>query len=129
MDPILGGVLLQFVAACIGTLLWVTQKCLVTGSTSSPSTTTGILMTRSGILWSVAAGVAVGAAEILSFIVSGKGVPATQSIPIIVGGSIVVGTVLGAIWLQERMTRTGWFGVILIAAGIALVGMEGIGGH
>lgn len=121
MDPILGGVLLQFVAAWIGTLLWICQKYFIT--------TAGTSITQAGILWSVAAGVAVGAAEILSFIVSGKGVPATQSIPIIIGGSIVVGTILGTVWLQERMTRTGWLGVVLIAVGITLVGMEGVGGH
>lgn len=124
MDPILGGVLLQFVAAWIGTVLWMTQKFLIKGVT-----TPGMSITQSGILWSVAAGVAVGAAEILSFVVSGKGVPATQSIPIIIGGSIVVGTILGTIWLQEKMTRTGWLGVVLIAIGITLVGMEGVGGH
>ncbi len=125
MDPILGGVLLQFVAAWIGTVLWMAQKMIAT----KDNTSAAALITRSGIWWSVAAGVAVGAAEILSFVVSGKGVPATQSIPIIIGGSIVVGTVLGAVWLQERMTRTGWLGVLLIAAGIVLVGMEGVGGH
>jgi bacterial/archaeal transporter family protein len=128
MDPILGGVLLQFVAAWIGTILWMSQKFMFhRGSTTA--STMSMMITKSGILWSVAAGVAVGAAEILSFVVSGKGVPATQSIPIIVGGSIVVGTILGTVWLQERMTRTGWLGVALIAIGIALVGMEGVGGH
>lgn len=122
MDPILGGVLLQFVAALIGSLLWLGQRLVVSGKSAT-------LITKSGILWSVAAGVAVGAAEILSFVVSGKGVPATQSIPIIVGGSILVGTLLGSVWLQERLSRTGWMGVLLIAAGIALVGMDGVGGH
>jgi transporter family protein len=125
IDPILGGVLLQFVAAWIGTCLWLGQRLMAT----SRGTPTTLMITKSGIIWSVAAGVAVGAAEILSFIVSGKGVPATQSIPIIVGGSILVGTLLGAVWLQERLSKTGWMGVVLIAAGIALVGLDGVGGH
>lgn len=115
MDPILGGVILQVVAAGIGTVLWLFKRVQVNGSTSG-----SMIITRKGMIWSVAAGIAVGAAEILSFIVSGKGVPATQSIPIIVGGSIVIGTLLGYLWLRERLTRTGWLGVVLIAVGIAL---------
>jgi transporter family protein len=83
-----------------------------------------IMISPQGIRWSMAAGVAVGAAELLSFIVSGKGVPATHSIPIIVGGSIVVGTILGSVWLQERLSVKGWIGVALIALGIVLVGMD-----
>ena len=125
----MGGVLLQFVAALMGCLMWIGQRYFWTTSTTGAATTA---ITKSGILWSAAAGIAVGAAELLSFIVSGKGVPATQSIPVIVGGSILVGTLLGAVWLQERMSRTGWLGVLLIAAGIALVGMDpssSMGGH
>lgn len=119
MDPILGGVILQVVAAAMGALLWLAKRASVNGATEGM-----MVMTKTGLLWSIAAGVAVGAAELLSFIVSGKGVPATQSIPVIVGGSIVVGTVLGSFWLKERLTRTGWLGVLLIAAGIALVGKD-----
>jgi transporter family protein len=118
IDPILGGVLLQFVAALVGTMLLVVQRVRATNSTNT------LLLSKSGLSWAVAAGVAVGAAEILSFTISGKGVPATQSIPIVVGGSILIGTILGSVWLQERLTRSGWFGVILIAVGIALVGMD-----
>ena len=117
MDPILGGVLLQFVAALVGSLLLVHQR--------TSSTAVALKYTKMGLVWAIAAGLSVGAAELLSFVVSGMGVPATQSIPVIVGGSILIGTVLGAVWLQERLTRTGWIGVLLIAAGIVLVGMNG----
>jgi transporter family protein len=121
IDPILGGVLLQFVAALIGTALLLIQTA--TGSSSSST----MKVSKMGLVWSVAAGAAVGAAEILSFVISGKGVPATQSIPTIVGGSILVGTVLGVVWLRERLTMKGWMGVLLIAAGIALVGLDNSG--
>ena len=77
-----------------------------------------------GLVWAVAAGLSVGAAELLSFVVSGMGVPATQSIPIIIGGSILIGTILGSVWLKESLSSTGWFGVLLIAIGITLVGMN-----
>ena len=125
IDPILGGVLLQVVAALVGTMLLAIQRVRATNTINT------LLLSKSGLSWAVAAGVAVGAAEILSFTISGKGVPATQSIPIIVGGSILMGTLLGSIWLQERLTRSGWFGVLLIAIGITLVGIDpgSIAGH
>jgi drug/metabolite transporter (DMT)-like permease len=68
--------------------------------------------------------VAVGSAEILSFIISGMGVQAMQSIPIIIGGSVLFGTILGRVWLKEALSVKGWAGVVLIAAGIAFVGMD-----
>ena len=120
MDPILGGVLLQFVAAIVGTMLLLYQRFFVV----STSGTTLFRCTKVGLVWAVAAGLSVGAAELLSFVVSGMGVPATQSIPIIIGGSILIGTILGSVWLKESLSSTGWFGVLLIAIGITLVGMN-----
>jgi len=117
MDPMLGGVLLQCVAALLGAMLW-----LVTRVTSSSSSTLAI--TRAGATWSVAAGLAVGLAEILSFVISSRGVPAMQSIPIVVGGSVAFGTALARLWLGERLSARGWIGVLLITTGIALVGMD-----
>ena len=119
IDPILGGVLLQFVAALVGSMLLGFQQLKASSSGASV-----LKFNKKGLYWSVAAGTAVGAAEILSFIISGMGVPATQSIPIIIGGSILVGTLLGAAWLGESLSKSGWAGVFLIAAGIALVGMD-----
>jgi transporter family protein len=78
-----------------------------------------------GIQWAILAGVAVGLAEIVSFFVSSLGVQAMQSIPIIIGGSVMLGTVLGAVALHEELSYRGWFGVIMISAGISLVGMDG----
>jgi len=78
IHPILGGVILQFVAALLGTVLLIAltvhQKTKGAGAV--------IEYDRHGILWSVCAGLAVGTAEMLSFCVSGMGVPASQSIPI-----------------------------------------------
>jgi len=115
MDPILGGVLLQIVAAALGAGLLVIQRARATAP---------LEVSKLGIRWAVAAGAAVGAAEILSFIISGLGVPASKSIPTIIGGSVVMGTVLGAVWLGEHLTPRGWVGVSLIALGIALVGID-----
>lgn len=115
MDPILGGVLLQIVAAALGAGLLVIQRARATAP---------LEVSKLGVRWAVAAGAAVGAAEILSFIISGIGVPASKSIPAIIGGSVVIGTLLGAVWLGEQLTRRGWVGVAFIALGIALVGID-----
>ena len=70
--PILGGVVLQFVAALLGT-------CLL-GSSHDKLT-----YDKKGILYSALAGIAVGAAEILSFQVSAMGVEASRSTPVMIG--------------------------------------------
>ena len=88
------------------------------------TSTVPLKCSKIGIRWAVAAGAAVGAAELLSFVISGLGVPASQSIPTIIGGSVVMGTLLGALWLGETLTPRGWLGIVLIAGGIALVGMD-----
>jgi hypothetical protein len=62
-----GGVLLQVVAALLGTLLLVGKK------------------------W-----------ELLRY--CRLGVQAMQSIPIVIGGSVLLGTILGAVWLNEILT-------------------------
>ena len=121
MDPILGGVLLQFVAATVGTVLWLVQRSMrgtsgVVRTVAAPS--------KTAMAWAAAAGLAVGAAELISFLISGMGVQAMQSIPIVVGGSVFMGTVLGRLWLKEVLTWKGWCGVALISIGIALVGID-----
>lgn len=116
IHPILGGVILQFVAAILGTGLLLV---ILTVDGSSDMN-----YDREGIQYAILAGASVGAAEILSFIVSGMGVQAMQSIPIIIGGSVLFGTVLGYTVLQEMLTYRGWMGVGLIAAGITLVGTD-----
>ncbi|KAG7370266.1 hypothetical protein IV203_028012 [Nitzschia inconspicua] len=140
IDPILGGVLLQLVAAIMGASLYVWKRLMSSGggggggggtTTVLPNFFSKSILKNGGVGWSVAAGVAVGAAEILSFLISGMGVPASKSIPTVVGGSVVVGTLVGSVWLKEKLSLGGWIGVLLIAIGIALVGMDpsSAGGH
>ena len=117
IDPILGGVLLQIVAAVLGALLLAVKQTTATGTAS-------LQWSRLGVSWAIAAGAAVGMAEILSFIISSLGVPASKSIPTIIGGSVLIGTLLGVAWLGERLTLKGWSGIVMIAIGIALVGMD-----
>ena len=114
INPILGGVILQFVAAIFGSLLL--SVILLDGTHPAYD--------RSGVVWACWAGVFVGAAELLSFCVSGMGVQATQSIPIIIGGSVMFGAVLGIIMLGEELVLQGWSGVALLMTGIAFVATD-----
>eukprot|EP00980_Cylindrotheca_fusiformis_P006797 scaffold1421_cov62-Cylindrotheca_fusiformis.AAC.3 len=60
INPILGGVILQFVAALLGSLLLGIMMCRGNA----------IYYDKKGIVWSVGAGLWVGTAEIVSFLVS-----------------------------------------------------------
>lgn len=141
IHPVLGGVVLQFVAALLGLVLLTLQMTQsdpspeeqqelfypATTTTPTPTITTSNKhphYDRPGIFWSVCAGVAVGIAEMLSFLVSSMGVPAVHSIPVIIGGSVLFGTLLGFILLQENLSPRGWFGVLLLVGGITLVGTD-----
>jgi transporter family protein len=124
IDPVLGGVLLQVVAAVMGMIIFFGKSY---GGSEGHH-----VINQSGVFWSVAAGMSVGMAEILSFIVSGKGVPATQSIPIVIGGSVLFGTLMGQFFLKETVSLQGWGGILLISSGIVVIGMErdrGSSGH
>ena len=65
IHPVLGGVILQFVAAILGSLLL--------GILVAKEGMEEMQYDNAGVGWAILAGVAVGAAEILSFIVSGMG--------------------------------------------------------
>jgi transporter family protein len=117
INPILGGVILQFVAALLGTVL-------LGGLVWKEGGAEVITYDYWGVFWAVCAGLAVGVAEMLSFCVSGMGVQATQSIPIIIGGSVMFGSVLGAVLLHEQMTMHGWSGVVLLVIGICFVATD-----
>ena len=120
IHPILGGVILQFVAAILG-------SCLLSILIWKDGGVEDLDYDYDGIKWSICAGIAVGLAEIVSFIVSGLGVPASKSIPIIIGGSVGCGVLLGLMLLREALGYRGWTGVILIISGVALVGSDPIG--
>jgi transporter family protein len=123
INPVLGGVILQLVAACLGSALLAFLVIKEGGSEV-------IVFDSDGVFWAVMAGVAVGMAEIGSFFVSSLGVQAMQSIPVIIGGSVLFGTVIGAVALHEDLSLRGWLGVVMISVGISLVGLDSEGeGH
>jgi len=116
IHPILGGVILQIVAAILG--------CCLLLAIIAKEGTSELEYDMKGIQWSICAGLAVGLAEIISFFVSGMGVQAMQSIPIVTGGSVACGTVLGLLLLKENLSYQGWLGVLLLVVGISLVGTD-----
>lgn len=117
INPILGGVVLQFVAAFYGSLL-LGALIVEQGGVSF------LNVNPKGFLWACCAGIAVGAAEMLSFCVSGMGVDATKSIPIIIGGSIMMGAILGLVMLGETLLLQGWAGVAILMLGIGMVATD-----
>ena len=99
INPILGGVILQFVAAILGCCLLggVMIYNQILEATDGDNGDDDDIMKESvlqwdwtGVRWAILAGVAVGAAEMISFCVSGMGVQAMQSIPISKFGSPLV---------------------------------------
>ena len=121
INPVLGGVILQLVAALLGCCL-LGFLIIKEGGTAEV-----VSYDMEGIHWAILAGLAVGTAEIVSFFVSSLGVQAMQSIPIIIGGSVMFGTVMGAVALHEELSYRGWLGVFLISLGISLVGLDSEG--
>ena len=125
IHPVLGGVLLQVVAACLGTMMYL---CLIIFNKFIDENEENLDkmrdVQRDGFLWSCLAGLAVGIAEMISFYVMGTGVPAVQAIPVIIGGSVLFGSFFGVMMLGEYMSFQGWFGVCLLVGGIGLVSTD-----
>ena len=117
INPVLGGVVLQIVAAILG-------LCLLLFLAVTEGGTEVISYDTTGIFYAVLAGLSVGMAEMISFFVSSLGVQANKSIPVIIGGSVLFGTLLGWLALNEELSNRAWFGVFLITIGISLVGMD-----
>lgn len=111
IQPVLGAVVLQFVAALLGTGLLIYMQ----------RTGTELHATARGIWLAVAAGVAIGLVEILTFFVFGQGVPVAVGNPLIIGGSLVVTTGVGIVLLREVLNPLQLIAVALIATGVALL--------
>jgi transporter family protein len=111
IDHVLGAVVLQVVAAIIGGGYALVLKL---GGKELP-------VSREGLGYAALAGVAVGVAEILTFVVYTRGAPASLATPIIMGGSIVITAAVGATLLKEKFGAPQVIGILLVAAGIALI--------
>lgn len=113
INPVLGAVVLQFVAAFLGLgLLLATQMQASAGQ---------LLWSWRGLLLATLAGVAIGLVEILSFYIYGRGIDVAVGNPLIIGGSLVVTTGIGVLWLREAVSPTQGLAIALIAGGVLLL--------
>ena len=117
ISPVLGGVILQFVACLLGVGLLVFDRRKSEYNVWQELKESD----RVGMMWCCGAGLAVGTAEMLSFYVSSLGVSASQSIPVIIGGSVVFDVILGVSFLNESFGLKAMLGVPVIVAGISSV--------
>jgi transporter family protein len=111
IDHVLGAVVLQVVAALLGAAYALSLR--VGGRE--------LHFTAAGVGHAALAGVAVGVAEILTFVVYARGAPASLATPIIMGGSILLTALLGLVVWRERLGLAQVAGIVLVAAGIALL--------
>lgn len=112
IDPVLGAVVLQFVAAFLGLGLLLYQR--TAGEVVLKFSTRGISL-------AVLAGIAIGLVEILSFYVYGRGIAVSLGNPLIIGGSLIVTTGVGLFLLREVMNPVQISAVIVIVLGVALL--------
>ena len=112
INPILGAVVLQFVAAFLGLGLLLVMRA---GSGEA------LQVSARGVWLAVAAGVAIGMVEILSFFVYGRGIPVAVGNPLIIGGSLVVTTGVGILLLRGAVNPIRIVAVGVILAGVLLL--------
>lgn len=113
INPILGAVVLQFVAAFLGLGLLL--------ATQAPAGAPSLLWTGRGLLLATLAGVAIGLVEILAFFIYGRGMSVAVGNPLIVGGSLLVTTGIGVALLRESISPLQALAVGMIAGGVLLL--------
>lgn len=111
INQIVGAVILQVVAALLGAMILLVMKI----------NNVPLEISQKGIIFAVLAGVFVGLAEITSFYVFSKGISASAGIPVIIGGSILIGALLGIIFLKETMNLIHYLGITFIIIGVVIL--------
>lgn len=111
IQAVLGAVVLQFVAACMG-LAW-----LIYLQVAQPAP---LQLSTRGVVLAALAGLAIGLVEILTFFVYGRGLPVAVGNPLIIGGSLVVTTSVGVLLLREALDPLQLAAIGLIGLGILL---------
>ncbi len=111
IHQVVGALILQITAAIFGGLVLLYLKL----------TKTELLVSKKGILFAVLAGICIGVAEISYFFVYSKGISASVAIPMVMGGTVLVGSILGFIFLKESITLWHVLASILIIAGISIM--------
>jgi len=111
INQILGAVILQIVAFALGGAV-----LLVLRIANIPLQVSG-----KGIIYAILAGIFVGLAEITTFYLFSRGITASIGIPVIIGGSIVVGSLLGILFLKETLSPIHYLAIVLIVIGVVLL--------
>lgn len=114
INPILGAVVLQFMAAFIGLGLLLASQA----QSDSP-----LIWSGRGLLLATLAGVAIGLVEILAFFIYGRGVLVAVGNPLIVGGSLIVTTAIGVFLLRETINLAQAAAILLITGGVLLLAL------
>ncbi len=112
IEPVLGAVVLQFVAAFFGLALLLYMR----------SNGSVIYSTGKGVLLATLAGLAIGLVEILTFYIFSRGMPVAVGNPLIIGGSLLVTTGVGYFLLREQLSLPQLLAIGLITGGVALLG-------
>jgi bacterial/archaeal transporter family protein len=111
IHQILGAVILQAVALLLGGAALLLLKWRGVA----------VDFSAKGMVYAILAGVFVGLAEITSFYVFSKGINASVGIPVIVGGTVLVGAVLGIVFLKESVSWIQLAGIACILIGVAIL--------
>jgi len=111
INQIVWAVILQIVAALVGGSILLVLKL----------TNSNLLISQKWIRFAVLAGIMVGLAEIASFYAFSKWIHASIGIPIIIGGSVLVGAIIGMIFLKETLSPIHYVAIVLIIAGIVIL--------
>lgn len=114
INPVLGAVVLQLVAAVVGLGL-LGHLALRSGET--------LQVSPRGLFLAACAGVAIGLVEILTFAIYGRGLPVAVGNPLIIGGSLLVTTLVGILLLRELVNPLQLFAIALIGAGVSLLAL------
>lgn len=77
--------------------------------------------TNKGVLFALATGLIWGIGELFFFLVFTKNTPLSIGLPIVIGGLIMVGSILGTVFLNEPLTMAKAGGVLAILLGIILL--------
>jgi len=81
----------------------------------------GSLYTNKGALLASAAGIIYGIGLLFCFVVYAKNTPLSIGMPVLIGGTMLVGSVLGIIFLKEPITLLKLLGISAILIGVILL--------
>ena len=77
--------------------------------------------TKYGVLMNILAGVAIATFSVIFVKLFAQGGNLAYVLPVIYGSVVVIGSVLGAVFLKEHISVLQLIGIVVTAAGVSLV--------